>query len=279
MSRWGWLLFLGGTARQVLSGIARGGIHDWLLHTHILGIDYTRLVGHIWIAGRGVDMLRTWLVHHCSGCIGSLGVDLRGHTIGGSWHICGHGIVLHLSGINGAALDGADVILLGVVARDYIDQKVEDICLLNGSRNIGSLQSSALGLLGLCPCAVSELQNEHLTGFGEKDGSLGGDHANILITFHDLLDACEREEMIFEIGGLLDLGHLLDPKCVEFSGEFLKIVLLLQLCLTGLLLHKLILSGSSHLIVSNGLRGDGWRRGSGGGAGRRVCVIGHGGRR
>lgn len=78
--------------------------------------------------------------------------------------------------------------------------------------------------------------------------------------------------MILEIGGLLDLGHLLDPELVELCCELLEVVLLLQLCLTGLLLHELGLSG--HGVI----RGGGWRYragwgGLGGDGGRGVGGV------
>lgn len=272
------MLLLGSATRQVLSGIAGRGVDDGLLHAHILWIDYARLIRHVWIACRGINLLSTWLIHHSGRRIGSRSIHLWRHTVRSGGHIGGHSIILHLSGVDGTTLYGTNIILLGIIARNDIDQKVKDVSLLNSSRNIGSLQRSSFSLFGLSPRAMRKLQDEHFTSLGEKHRSLCGNHANILVAFHNLLDACEWEEVIFEIGSLLDFGHLFDPKGVEFCGELLKIVLLLQLCLTGLLLHDLILSGG-HLIVCGGLSGNGWRRGCSGGAGGRGCVIGHGGRR
>jgi hypothetical protein len=66
---------------------------------------------------------------------------------------------------------------------------------------------------------MGELEDEHLAGPGEHHGSLGGDHADVLVGFHDLLDAGEREVVILEVGSGLDLAVLLRP-------EYLQLLLL-----------------------------------------------------
>lgn len=115
---------------------------------------------------------------------------------------------------------------------------------------------------------MGELEDEHLAGLGEEDGGLCGDHADVLVRFHDLLDAREREEMVLEVGGLLDLGHLLEPELVELCVELLEVVLLLQLCLAGLLLDEVGGLGCHGVVRCSG-GGGGGRDGGGDGGLRR----------
>lgn len=248
---WG-LLFLGGSAREILGAIGAGRcVHDRLLHAHVLRVDHAWLVGHVvGVAGVGVNGLWVGRVHHSGGGICSGGIDLARDSVSSGGHVCSsHGVVLHL-GLVDSTSDGAYVVLLGVIAGDDVDEEVEDVCLLNGSGDITSLQGATFSLLGLCPCAMRKLEDEHFAGLCKEDGSFCGDHADILVGLHDLLDPGEREEMVLEIGGLLDLGHLLDPELVELCCELLQVVLLLQLGLTGLLLHELRLGG--HGVVCGG---------------------------
>ena len=62
---------------------------------------------------------------------------------------------------------------------------------------------------------MGELEDEHLAGPGEHDGGLGGDHADVLVGLHDLLDAGEREVVVLEVGGGLDLAVLLRPEHLQ----------------------------------------------------------------
>ena len=272
------LLILGGSPGEILGAVrARGGVHDGLLHAHVLWVDHAWLVGDvICIPCAGVHALCVVRIHHSGRGVGRGRVDLRRHAIGG--HV-GHGVVRHLGLVDGAG-DGADVVLFGIVTRDDVDKEVKDVGFLNGGGDVASLQGASLSLLGLGPGAMRELEDEHLAGLCEEDGGLGGDHADVLVGLHDLLDACEREEMVLEVGGLLDLGHLLEPELAELGREFLEVVLLLQLGLAGLLLHEVGLCG--HGIVrggGSGGRGDrvgdgSLRLGRGGGSGG--VVVGHG---
>lgn len=65
------------------------------------------------------------------------------------------------------------------------------------------------------PGSDCELEDEELAGFGEEDGCFGGDHTNVLVGFHDLFDASERELMVLEIVYLLDLLALVGPEHLE----------------------------------------------------------------
>ena len=60
-----------------------------------------------------------------------------------------------------------------------------------------------------------ELEDEELAGLGEQDGRLGGDHAHVLVGFHDLLDAGEGELVVLEVVYLLDFLALVGPEHLE----------------------------------------------------------------
>jgi len=107
---------------------------------------------------------------------------------------------------------GGGVGFLGLVPRHDVDEEVEDLGARDGGGDVGLLQGAALVLLGVRPAAVGELEDEHLAGAGEDDGRLGGDHAHVLVGLHDLLDAGQRQVVVLEVGGGLDLAVLLRPE-------------------------------------------------------------------
>ena len=111
--------------------------------------------------------------------------------------------------------------VLGVVPGHDVHEEVEDLGAGDGGRNVRLLERAALVLLGVRPAAVGELEDEHLAGAGEDDGGLGGDHAHVLVGLHDLLDPGQREVVVLEVGGGLDLAVLLRP-------EHLQLLLLLK---------------------------------------------------
>jgi hypothetical protein len=104
---------------------------------------------------------------------------------------------------------------LSLVPRHDVDEEIEDLGARDGGGDVGFLQRAALVLLGVRPAAVGELEDEHLAGAGEDDGRLGGDHADVLVGLHDLLDAGERQVVVLEVGGGLDLAVLLRPEQLE----------------------------------------------------------------
>lgn len=153
------MLFLCGTSRQILGTIcARRCVHDRLLHAHVLGVDHAWLISHVvGVTGAGINGLGVGRVQHSGGGICSGRVDLARHTVSSSGHVSsGHGVILHL-GLVDSASDRTNVVFLGVIAGDDIDEKVEDIGLLNGCGDVTSLQGATFSLLCLCPCAVCKL--------------------------------------------------------------------------------------------------------------------------
>lgn len=104
------------------------------------------------------------------------------------------------------------------------------------------------------PGSDGELEDEELAGFGEEDRCFGGDHAHILVGFHDLLDTSERELVVFEIVHLLDVLALVGPERLE---------------MLLLLLEKVVVSGTS----GGGYGGTRRRRRDSGGGGRRLLIV------
>lgn len=110
---------------------------------------------------------------------------------------------------------GGGLGVLGLVAGHDVDEEVEDLGAGDGGGDVGLLERAALVLLGVRPAAVGELEDEHLARPGEHDGGLGGDHADVLVGLHDLLDAGEGEVVVLEVGGGLDLAVLLRPEHLQ----------------------------------------------------------------
>ncbi|GMF30781.1 unnamed protein product [Phytophthora lilii] len=116
------------------------------------------------------------------------------------------GFLLHPSPSRPHLLGGLDV-----VARDDVDEEVEDVGLGDSHGDVVALQRAALVLLRVDPGAQTELEDEHLAGLGEEHGRLGADHAHVLVRLHDLLDARERQLVRLEVEGAgVDLRDLLD---------------------------------------------------------------------
>lgn len=65
------------------------------------------------------------------------------------------------------------------------------------------------------PGADGEFEDEELAGFGKEDRGLGGDHADILVGLHDLLDAGEGELVVLEVVDVFDLLALVGPEHLE----------------------------------------------------------------
>jgi len=111
-------------------------------------------------------------------------------------------------------------IILDLVARDDVHQEVENVGTSDSSGDVVLLESAALVLLGVEPGADGELEDEELAGLGEEDWGLRGDHADVLVSLHDLLDASEGKLVILEVIDMLDLLALVGP-------EHLQLLLLL----------------------------------------------------
>lgn len=79
--------------------------------------------------------------------------------------------------------------------RDNIDQKVEHVRLGKGRRNVRTLQSAALVVLSMDPRAHGQFGDEDVAALGEQNRCLRGDHLDLRVRFHHLLDTSERQLM------------------------------------------------------------------------------------
>ncbi len=79
-----------------------------------------------------------------------------------------------------------------MLARDGIQEKIVNLRVHDRRTDIITLQGLAVVLRGIVVSLVCHFDDEHLTSFGEEDGSLCGDHSYILVRFHDLLDTGQR---------------------------------------------------------------------------------------
>lgn len=278
-------MLLRGAASQVRRVIVGRRIHHLLRHAHVRRIDHALLVHAGAVAGTRVHLLLRGRVHHGVGRVGdgARGAHLRGHGVSASVLHVSDLVVLHrLLWVDGAG-DGAHLLLLRVVTRHYVDEKVEDVRLLDGRRDIGALQGAALGLLGLRPRAVGELEDEHLARLRKQHRRLCGDHAHVLVRLHDFLDARQGEEVVLEVVRVLYLLQLVHPEGLQLLVQLGQVVLLLDGGLTRLrrlLLHE---RGRRHVCVGRNVGGGGGRerhRGGGGVRGRTggggASVVGHG---
>ncbi|MCD7465263.1 hypothetical protein HAX54_000939 [Datura stramonium] len=83
------------------------------------------------------------------------------------------------------------------------------------------LQISSLVFLGVKPKIKGEFQNEDLICLGKQNWCFRGDHADILVSFHELPDKGKRKLVVLKIVNLLDFLALEGP-------EHLKLLLLLK---------------------------------------------------
>jgi hypothetical protein len=88
-------------------------------------------------------------------------------------------------------------------------------CMRDAGGDVRLLPRAALVLLCVHPATVGELEDEHLASACEDGGHLCGDHADILVSLHDFLDAGKQHVVALEIGGGLDLAVLLRPEDLE----------------------------------------------------------------
>lgn len=105
----------------------------------------------------------------------------------------GHGRVIVRHPAGSGPHDGTNTkasnLLLDLVSGDNVDKKIKNVGAGDGGGDIVLLEGAALVLLGVEPGPDGELEDEELARFGEEYGSLGGDHADVLVGLHDLLDA------------------------------------------------------------------------------------------
>ena len=74
---------------------------------------------------------------------------------------------------------------LEVLFRNDINEEVENFMIINAGRYVTFLlytylylKSAAFGIQCEGPCPVGQLHDEYFAGFGEEDGSFGGNHLN-----------------------------------------------------------------------------------------------------
>jgi hypothetical protein len=90
--------------------------------------------------------------------------------------------------------------VLGLVARHDIDKKIKDLGARDSGDDAGLLQRAALVLL----CAHPTGSRMNISQARVK--TTGGNHADVVIDLHDLLDTGERQVVVLEIGGGLGLA-------------------------------------------------------------------------
>jgi len=116
-------------------------------------------------------------------------------------------------------------VVLDLVAGDDVDEDVENVGASDGGGDVVLLEGAALVLVGVEPGADGELEDEELAGLGEEDGGLGGDHADVLVGLHDLLDAGQGELVVLEVVHVLDLLPLVRPEHLQLLLLLLEQVL------------------------------------------------------
>mmetsp|Transcript_5615 Transcript_5615/g.25309 ORF Transcript_5615/g.25309 Transcript_5615/m.25309 type:complete len:324 (+) Transcript_5615:1180-2151(+) len=106
-------------------------------------------------------------------------------------------------------------VLLEVITRDDVDEKVEDVRLGDGGGDVVALERPPLVLLAVDPRTECELQDEHLARLCEQHRRLRRYHPDVLVGLHDLLDPRQRELVVLEVAAALNLLHLLLPEHAE----------------------------------------------------------------
>ncbi|GER36303.1 ribosomal RNA large subunit methyltransferaseK/L [Striga asiatica] len=106
-------------------------------------------------------------------------------------------------------------LILDFIPRHNINQKIKYVGARDSSGDVILLERAALVLLRVEPRSHGELEYEELARLGEEYWGLCRYHAHVLVGLHDLLDAGQRELVIFEIVHLLDLLALKIPERLE----------------------------------------------------------------
>lgn len=115
-----------------------------------------------------------------------------------------------------AALSTTPLVWKRFFARHNVDQKVEHVRFAQCARNVRSLKGTTLVLFSMYPCAHSELRNEYVAAFREENGRFGGDHLDLWVGFHDLLDTRQWQLVkLVVVFVRLQLRDLLLPVRVE----------------------------------------------------------------
>jgi hypothetical protein len=105
---------------------------------------------------------------------------------------------------------------VGLLARNNVNEEVEHVRLGQRRRNVGPLQGTALVLFGVDPGTHSELCDEDVAALCKQDGRLSGDHLDLGVRLHHLLDARQRQLVQLVVMFVrLELGYLLLPVRVE----------------------------------------------------------------
>lgn len=102
-------------------------------------------------------------------------------------------------------------------------------------RDVIFLQSTSLILLSMKPGTNDDIQKEEFTCLGKLNWCFNRYHADILVSFYDLLDVGKGKMVVLEIVNLLD---------------FLELVGLEHLRLLLLLLKEMVVWGPSHDFLS-----------------------------
>lgn len=111
-----------------------------------------------------------------------------------------------------------------LVARHNVDQKVEQIRPTNGTGNIGPLDRPALVLFRNQERAARQIGDKDLARPGKEDRRLGGNHLDLVVRLHHLLDSRQRklplggqtrlevDHVAVRISALFDKVHLVSPE-------------------------------------------------------------------
>jgi len=93
----------------------------------------------------------------------------------------------------------AELHFLGDAAgRDHVEKEIESFVLTDDFLNVASLKSFALIPPCVECCFVSQLSDEHLARKREQDRGLARNHADVLVTFHYLLNAGQWQLLLLE---------------------------------------------------------------------------------
>ena len=103
-----------------------------------------------------------------------------------------------------------------LLTRDDVDEEIKHVRLGQRGSDVGPLKGASFVLLSVDPSTHGELGDEDVAAFGEEYGRLRRNHLDLWVGLHDLLDARERELVLFIVViGSLELGDLLLPIGVE----------------------------------------------------------------